>query len=204
MNDALSVRLAMVASVVQRFGLTPLEPLVGACRHLSLDEPIDVAILGAFKSGKSSLLNAVLGEQAFPVGVLPVTAVITRAAAAPKPSVRVTHLDGTVEEVAASSIGNFVTEARNPDNQRQVAVVDVYTPAMRQWEGLRLVDTPGLGSVFSHNTETTRRWMPNVAIALVAVSAEHPLSDDDLWLIREARQTAPRGRRCTNEGGSAF
>ena len=62
--------------------------------------------------------------------------------------------------------------------------MDVYTPALSDLPGVRLVDTPGLGSVFAHNTDATRTWMPNVAAALVTVSAERPLSDEDrrLWL----------------------
>jgi GTP-binding protein EngB required for normal cell division len=151
-----------------------------------------VAVIGQFKSGKSSLLNAVLGERVFPVGALPVTAVITRASAGPALAALVTHLDGTIEEILPGRLAEFVTEAGNPENHRQVAAVDVFTPAMEPWRGLRLVDTPGLGSVFAHNTETTRKWMPNVAVALVTVSAERPLSEEDRRLIKEARETAPR------------
>ena len=59
------------------------------------------------------------------------------------------------------------------------AVVDVLTPALAGWPGVRVVDTPGLGSAHAHNTEATRAWMPNVAVALVTVSAERPLADED-------------------------
>lgn len=184
--------LNVIADVVEQFALTSLRPTVRACEALSGDEPIDVAVLGQFKSGKSSLLNAVLGEAVFPVGVLPVTAVITRASAGSERIVRVTHVDGTVEQIAPARLVEFVTEADNPGNWRQVAVADLFTPALRDWPGVRLVDTPGLGSVFAHNTEATRTWMPNVAVALVIVSAERPLSDEDCRLVAEARQTAPR------------
>jgi GTP-binding protein EngB required for normal cell division len=193
MNAELAEQLNMTAGIVERFGLTSLHPTVRVCQQLCAESaPLDVAVLGQFKSGKSSLLNAVLGEAVFPVGALPVTAIITRAAAGPQPVVRVTHLDGTAEEIAPARLAEFVTEAGNAQNRRQVAVVDVFTPAMRDWPGVRLVDTPGLGSVFVHNTEATRTWMPNVAVALVTVSAERPLSDEDRRLIAEARQTAPR------------
>ncbi len=186
-------QLSAVADVVRRFDLTALLPAVRACEALSGEgAALDVAVLGQFKSGKSSLLNAVLGEELFPVGVLPLTAVITRATAGPERVVRLTRQDGSVEEVALARLAEFVTEAGNPGNRQQVALVDVLTPALRDWPGVRLVDTPGLGSVFAHNTTATRDWMPNVAVALVTVSAERPLSDEDRRLIAEARQTAPR------------
>ena len=73
----------MLRSLVERFGLTTLIPLLEACETLagSADAPLDVAVFGQFKSGKSSLLNAVLGADVLPVGVLPVTTVVTRVTA---------------------------------------------------------------------------------------------------------------------------
>jgi GTP-binding protein EngB required for normal cell division len=185
-------QLAVAAEIVRQFGLTALQSAVRACEELSGEGHIDLAVLGQFKSGKSSLLNAILGETVFPVGVLPVTAVITRAAYGTERLVRVTYLEGTIEEITLPRITEFVTEAGNPGNKRRVAVVDVFTPALRDYPGVRLVDTPGLGSLFAHNTEATRSWMPYAAAALVTVSAERPLSDEDRRLIAEARQTAPR------------
>jgi GTP-binding protein EngB required for normal cell division len=186
-------QLAVVTEVVRAFGLTSLQSALRACEALAGENaPLDVAVLGQFKSGKSSLLNAVLGEPVFPVGALPVTAVITRAAAGPERVVRVLYQDGSAEDVPPARLADFVTEAGNPGNRRRVEAVDVFTPAMAGWPGLRLVDTPGLGSVLAHNTEATRAWMPNVAVALVTVGAERPLADEDRRLVAEALQTAPR------------
>ncbi len=67
-----------------------------------------------------------------------------------------TRLDGSVEAIDPTRLSQFVTEAGNPGNGRQVAVVDLLTPAMIDLPRLRLVDTPGLGSVLAHNTEATR------------------------------------------------
>lgn len=186
-------QLDVAAGIIGEFELTSLKPALRACEALSAnDTPLDVAVLGQFKSGKSSLLNAVLGETVFPVGAVPVTAVITRATAGPERKLRVTYQDESVEDAAPVRLAEFVTETGNPGNRRRVAVADVFTPAMADWPGLRLVDTPGLGSVLAHNTEATRAWMPNVAVALVTVSAERPLSDEDRRLVAEAREIAPR------------
>lgn len=185
--------LKSIGGVIEQFKLDSLLPALRACELLSgKDAFLDVAVLGQFKSGKSSLLNAILGDNIFPVSVLPATAVITRAVAGPNLEARVHHLDGVTADIAPAQIGEFVTEAGNPRNRRNVAVVDVFTPAMQAWPGVRLVDTPGLGSVFLHNTEATHAWMPNVAVALVTVSAERPLSDEDCRLIAEARKMAGR------------
>jgi predicted GTPase len=89
MDDAARV-LAVLGGVVRRHGLAALSPTLAACEDLARAEsPLDVAVLGQFKSGKSSLLNALLGggmgaggavpagggADLLPVGVLPVTAV---------------------------------------------------------------------------------------------------------------------------------
>jgi GTP-binding protein EngB required for normal cell division len=193
MSQPAAHALKSLGSVIQQFKLDSMLPALRACEALSgKDAYLDVAVLGQFKSGKSSLLNALLGENIFPVSVLPATAIITRTIAGPNLVIRVHHLDGVTTDIAPDRIGEFVTEAGNPRNRRNVAVVDVFTPAMQTWPGVRLVDTPGLGSVFLHNTEATRIWMPNVAVALVTVSAERPLSDEDCRLIAEARKIAGR------------
>ena len=73
MNARLN-QLKVLTALVDQFGLSRFAP-VQASTAIAQDGLIDVAVLGRFKSGKSSLLNTVLGEPFFPVGVLPVTAV---------------------------------------------------------------------------------------------------------------------------------
>ena len=193
MSERTAQRLKLLSSVIHQFKLESLLPALRACETLSCNDAfLDVAVLGQFKSGKSSLLNALLGATIFPVSVLPATAVITRTVAGPNLAVRVHHLDGKTVDIAPEQIGDFVTEAGNPRNCRNVAVVDVFTPTMQAWPGVRLVDTPGLGSAFKHNTEATRIWMPNAAVALVTISAERPLSEEDCQLITEAKKIAGR------------
>ncbi|MBW7904894.1 MAG: dynamin family protein [Phycisphaerae bacterium] len=185
--------LDAVAQVAERFALRSLQPSLAACRELAEhDAPLDVAVLGQFKSGKSSLLNALVGSELLPVGVLPVTTVVTRLSAGKQCAARVTYLDGRVEPIAVEAIADFVAETRNPANRRQVACVDLQTPAWSEFDGLRLVDTPGLGSILSHNTQSTQEWLPHVAVALVVISADRPLADEDRRLLTEVRRHAPR------------
>ena len=82
--------LSLLASTVSRIGLDALKTTLAVCEALAGGGALlDVAVLGQFKSGKSSLLNALIGADLLPVGVLPVTAVITRVAAGPAVTARV-------------------------------------------------------------------------------------------------------------------
>lgn len=186
-------QLRTLEELVARFGLEALRPTLSACRDLAQrGAPIDVAVLGQFKSGKSSLLNAVLGAELLPVGVLPLTAVVTRVSGGHALIARVARLDGAAMEVPISALPEYATEMGNPGNVRGVAMVDIHTPALADLPGLRLVDTPGLGSVHAHNTQSTLDWLPRVALAIVAVSVERPLSAEDRRLIQSLRPLASR------------
>jgi hypothetical protein len=53
------------------------------------------------------------------------------------------------------------------------------------------VDTPGLDSVLSQNTEASLNWLPNVALALVAISVDSPLSKQDIHLLEAVYRHTP-------------
>ncbi|MGC8865678.1 MAG: dynamin family protein [Bacteroidales bacterium] len=55
-----------------------LIPLAEALSRKLKDKYIDVAIVGQFKSGKSSLVNHLLQTDILPTGVIPVSAFVTR------------------------------------------------------------------------------------------------------------------------------
>jgi GTP-binding protein EngB required for normal cell division len=152
---------------------------------------VDVAVVGRFKAGKSSFLNSLIGRDLLPVAVLPVTAIVTRISHGPRDRLLVAFQDGTHEEVGVERLPEFVAEPQNPGNRKGVALVDVEVRDLGPYRGVRFVDTPGLGSAYSHNTQASLDWLPRVGAALLAVSVEHPLSADDLDLLRELRRHTP-------------
>ncbi|MBI4862358.1 MAG: dynamin family protein [Candidatus Riflebacteria bacterium] len=181
-----------VASIAAEFQIDSLWPQIRACKEVAHDGGIvDVAILGRFKAGKSSLLNRVVSRSVLPVGVLPVTAVITRLSFGPANRTIVHRADLTSEEVPLEALAEFVTEQRNPGNVKQVTTVDVELACLEPYGRIRFVDTPGLGSIHAHNTKTSREWLPMVGAALVAICIDQPLSDQDVDLLRELEKHTP-------------
>ncbi len=64
-------------------------------------------------------------------------------------------------------------------------------PATLLASGLCLVDTPGIGSAFSGNTEATRAFVPHIDAALVVVGADPPISGDELALVVDVLTQVP-------------
>jgi hypothetical protein len=102
-----------------------------------------------------------------------------------EPRARVLFQDGQSRGVPVDEIGAYVTESENPENRKGVRVVEVFLPSPLLARGMCLVDTPGLGSVFSANTAVTRAFVPHIDAALVVLGADPPLSGDELSLVED-------------------
>jgi GTP-binding protein EngB required for normal cell division len=184
--------LERVSQVADQLKLPNLQPQIAACRRQLSARGLEVAVFGRFKAGKSSFLNHLTGRPVLPIGVVPLTAVITRLRFGPMDRAEVHFLDGSMKAVPFLEIGLYVGENENPNNVKQVAAVDVEMPELEALAPLQFVDTPGLGSAFAHNTQTALTWLPNVGAALVAVSSDAPLSERDLALIGDLRRHTPK------------
>jgi GTP-binding protein EngB required for normal cell division len=185
--------LSKILEICVRFQIVSLNRQMEACNNLlQQNHPVDVAILGQFKAGKSSFLNSLTGKPILPVGVTPVTTSITRLQYGEEERAIIRHFDGRQTEVEISAIGEFTSEAKNPANQKNVEMVDVELPSLKKFAGLRLVDTPGLGSIFKYHMETSENWLPEVGTAFLAISSDRPLAQNDLQLIRDLRKHTPK------------
>ncbi len=149
-----------------------------------------VLVAGEAKRGKSTLVNALLGRDVLPAGVVPLTAIPTAVAYGDAERVDVVYLDGRVGERGLDALGELVTESGNPHNRRGVAAVTVRLPAPMLAKGLELVDTPGTGSVYEHNTEATGRALGRMDAAVLVLSADPPISAGERALLRQLRDGA--------------
>jgi len=183
--------LDMAAELCDRYQIADLRYFLESCRAFAQAETLNIAVFGRFKAGKSSFLNNLLGEPLLPCGVIPVTSVITEIEFGPQERAEVRFLDGHAAPIALQQIVDYVSETANPGNAKQVGSVHLEVPAMERYRGICFVDTPGLDSVFEHNTDASTEWLPNTGLALVAVGVDPPLSAHDIELIRSLSRFTP-------------
>jgi GTP-binding protein EngB required for normal cell division len=157
-------------------------------------ETFHLAVLGQFKRGKSTLINALLGAPLLPVAVIPLTAVPIFVSWAPRPHVRVSFRDRPAEDLADSDptairdfLFSFVTEEANPKNHHGVRRVDLTYPAPLLSHGIVLIDTPGVGSTYRHNTETAFEVLSECDAALFVVSVDPPITEVELGFLKDIK-----------------
>jgi len=184
--------MTAIEGAADMFGFAPVKRQLQILNNLTENRSvIDVAVLGQFKAGKSSFINNLLRKDILPVGVIPVTSVITRVYYGEREYVLVRKMDGGYFEIDLGEIESYVSERKNPSNIKKIYSVDIVLPEMQRYRGLRLVDTPGIGSVNLANTEAANEWIPETGTAVMLISAERPLSKDDIILIQNVRDYCP-------------
>ena len=151
----------------------------------------NLAILGQQKRGKSTLVNAILGQPVLPMAVTPATSVITVVEYGHEATVTVIHENGERREVSLQELADYITEERNPNNIKQVAVAHLTFPSEFLSRGIRLVDTPGVGSVFEHNTQTAYGFLPHIDAAFFVFSVDTPVAVEEIKYLRDVREQVP-------------
>jgi hypothetical protein len=185
--------------VAAALGRPDLARELGLVRERLLDPAFTVLIIGEFKQGKSSLVNALLGTAACPVDDDVATAVPTvlrwsdawTAAVYLAPESGEQDLTDLRTEVPVDQVGGYVTEAANPENVKQVRSVELGLPAPLLQNGLVLVDTPGVGGLAGTHAAITLNALPMADAVLFVSDASQEYSGPELDFLDTARRMCP-------------
>jgi GTP-binding protein EngB required for normal cell division len=151
------------------------------------EEAFNLVVLGQFKRGKSTFINALLGETILPTAIVPLTSVVTILHYGPQLKVEVAYLDERRDEVDLSDLPAYITERENPRNTKGVKEVTVFYPSEYLKGGVRIIDTPGAGSVYSHNTDVAYAYLPHVDAGIFVTSVDPPLSNSEHQFLKDVR-----------------
>ncbi len=176
--------LKKLESVISDHGLVEFRSTLSMILDRLEDNSFEIAIFGRVSSGKSSLLNAMLGTDVLPVGVTPITAVPTRLLYGETPVVHVWFANRTPEQFDIARLPEFVAEQLNRGNEKHVTRIVVQLPSPRLREGIAFVDTPGLGSLATRGAAETLAYLPRCDLGVVLIDAGSTLTPDDLQTIQ--------------------
>jgi GTPase SAR1 family protein len=152
----------------------------------------NLVVLGQFKRGKTSLINALLGAEILPTAVVPLTSIATILKYGETFNIKVYFNDARVIETEPASLIQYVTEKGNPRNEKDVQEVVITYPSSYLKDGVRLIDTPGVGSVYEHNTDVAYQYLPKSDAALFLFSVDQPVSKAELDFLKDVKEYSHR------------
>ena len=150
-----------------------------------------VSVIGQFKRGKSALVNCILEDKILPVGIVPVTAVVTTVEYGEKKA-SVHFANGVVKETAFDEISAYVNEQENKDNHLNVTKVSVTCPSEFLKGGITLVDTPGVGSMHENNSREAYAFVKESDAVIFTLSVDSPINQIEIEFLKNAKEHAAK------------
>lgn len=185
----LASQLRVMREAFMPLGLDDGERECGELVVKLAEDHFTLAVLGQFKRGKSSLMNAIIGRELLPTGVLPLTSVITTLRYGPEERLIISQAGSSfTKELSVDSLSDYVTEKGNPGNQKKIksACVELPVPFLRR--GIEFVDTPGVGSAIVANTAVTYEFLPKCDAVIFVTGADTPMTSTELSFLKEIRE----------------
>lgn len=152
-----------------------------------------IAVVGEFKQGKSSLINALLGESICPVDDDIATSTLTILRYAEEPRVvawEVENGERRKREYGLADLPGLVMEQSGPASRR-LELVEVYLPNPLLERGVTVVDTPGANGIRPGYTAIVLGYLQAVHGAIFVTDASSPLTHEELAFLKGAAETAP-------------
>lgn len=190
------------------------DELAGAARGLAAHRErwasrMRVALVGRVSAGKSTLANALLGEDVLGTGWQELTYNVNWLRYAPAPELEIHYKDGTAERADSPTFQSLaeLTARRQAAEQGYLDGIDflLFGYPNERLDSFDLVDTPGLDSTFGADTANTMRYLGLDEAGARAASDAHAAQADALVLVfakgvqAEERQMLRRFQR----GGAA-
>ena len=157
------------------------------------EDRFNIVIVGRFSRGKTSVVNALLAVDRLPVGIVPLTSVVTTVSYGTVDQVFLTFQESRLRsEIPLSALAQHITQAGNPGNTRGIRIADVRLRAELLRRGFFLVDTPGIGSAIAANTQTTEAFLPEADAFLLITSYDAALTEEEVALLRREISSSRR------------
>ncbi|HEX4094444.1 MAG TPA: dynamin family protein [Trebonia sp.] len=157
-----------------------------------------VLVVGEFKLGKSSLLNALIGQRLFPEDTDIATATVCTLCWGESPQAVVHFLqaeDGPqlpAKAIALDEVPRYATvQGQRAEGGPEVVRIDMTAPIPQLRSGLTLVDTPGVGSMNPAHTAATSGFLPEADAMLFVASSVEPLGTVELSFLARAYDVCP-------------
>ena len=151
----------------------------------------DVVVCGEVKKGKSSFINAILGEAILPVNTEVATSQVFRIVNSDTESYELVFMDETRKTISKDDLTRYGSQvAANADGTPMFAssidYIEIHYPITFLPKNIAIVDTPGIGAVYADHERITRRYLKRAAAVVFIMDPQNPLTEPEIAFVKSA------------------
>lgn len=189
---------------------TGMAQLDGICKRLSMEGQatelknleerlknhiFSVGIMGEFRRGKSTVINALLGQEIVPADIVPCSATLNYVKWNVNKGAEIYFKDGTVQSVDVEDLAKYVTKITK-ESEKVSATVEkavVYYPCQFCQNGVQIIDTPGLNDD-ERMSDISEKVIPTLDAIIMVIVPDSPFSQSEAEFVRNKVMASDLGR----------
>lgn len=191
--------------------LSHLGTLIQKARDLELPEPpevigglqqklmanhYEVLVVGEAKRGKSSFINALIGRDLLPTDVDIATSQVFRISKTERELYQLRFEDDSTRVIAPEDFPKYGSQVvadleGQPRLDQLIRWIEVEVPAQFLPDGVSLLDTPGMGSLYAAHTQITQRFVPLADAVVYVLDSTQPIGQPDLEFVETLLSATP-------------
>lgn len=158
---------------------------LAVCRRRLDSNAYQVLVVGEVKRGKSSFINALIGQKILPTDVDVATSQVFRVSRAAQEAYRLRFEDGSAKEIGRDDLPRYgsqvVADAEGTPGLNQIIRwIEVDVPVRFLPPGVSILDTPGLGGLYELHAEITHRFIPAADAVVFVLDSSRPIIEAEL------------------------
>ncbi len=195
-NKAMVRQLLLdLASLAETIGLASTARDILHVRLPKLEEErFSLVVLGEFNRGKSTLINALVGEKLLPVGATPTTAALAEIRQGASFGAEAVFEDGSRKTLNREHLDAYLTGRVQPTPEVRVDRVEIRVSAPNVPANLTIVDTPGVNDLSEQRADVTYGYLPRADAIVFLLDGTQVLSASERRFLQERVLKASRDR----------
>ncbi len=195
MVTTVTTGMARLDGICQKINMEPQAETLKNSGNRLKEHTFSVGIMGEFRRGKSTVINALLGQSIVPSDIVPCSATLNYIKWDTNKRAEINFKDGTSKEVPVDELSNYVTKITK-ESQAMAETVEnavVYYPCTFCQNGVQIIDTPGLNDD-ERMTAISENVIPALDAIIMVLVPDSPFSQSEAEFVRNKVMASDLGK----------